>query len=128
MATINIINVINLLIVTVSGSLTADEVIAVVNEYYSNGIVRDVIWDLTNGSLHSISHKGFKAIAKASKEAVACGARQDGKTVFIGDSDLKCGLLRMYSAIAEITGVPNKYDVIMTLDEARDWIEGIETK
>ena len=128
MATINIVTVSNLLIVTVLGSLTADEVIAVVNEYYSNGIVKDVIWDLSNGSLHSISHEGFKTIAKAAKEAVACGARQNGKTVFIGDSDLKFGLLSIYSAITEITEVPIKYDVIKTLDEARDWIDGIESK
>lgn len=123
MATIDIKIVENLLIVSVSGNLTAEEVIAVVDEYYPTGAVKDVIWDLTNGSLLSISREGFIAIAKAAKKSVEGGSREGGKTVYVGGADVEYGLLRMYKTIAEMTGVPIKYDVFKTVEEVKNWIE-----
>jgi hypothetical protein len=122
MAILDIKTVGNLLIVSVSGKLDADEVITVINEYYPNGIVKNVIWDLTNGSLLLISQHGFRRIAKAAKESVEGGARQGGKTAYVGLADVEYGLLRMYSAIAEMTGIPINYFVFKTFEEARVWI------
>lgn len=121
MATINIRMVGYLLIVTISGELSSDEVIAVVNEYYSKGI-KDVIWDLTGGSLRKMTKDDFIAIATATKKAVELGARKDGRTVYVGSNELENDLLRMYANIAEMTGVTAKYDVFRTIDEVRDWI------
>lgn len=112
-----------LLIVSVTGDLSADETISVIREYYPAGTVRDVIWDLTSGSLLAISKNGFHAIAKAAKESVAGGSRQGGKTAYVGNADVEYGLLRMYTAIAEVTGVPIKYHVFKSLEEARSWME-----
>ncbi len=122
MAAIEIKIIDDLLIATVSGTLTAAEVIEVVNEYYPGGVVRNVIWDLTHGSLHFISHEGFRSIAKAAKEAGASGIRRNGKTVYVGSNEIECGLLSMYTAIAEVTGVAAKYEVFTTIREAEDWI------
>jgi uncharacterized protein YrrD len=113
----------SLLIASVTGNITANELIAVVLEYYQNNIVKDVIWDLTNGSLKSISQEGFIAIANAAKMVVADGSRRGGKTVFIGSADCEYALSRMYKVIAEVTGVPIKYNVFKTIEEARNWIE-----
>jgi len=113
----------DLLMVFVSGELTAEEVIAVVDEYYTNGIVKDVIWDLTNGSIKSLSLEDFREIAEAAKDSVISGSRQGGKTVYIGNSDVEYDLLRMYTEIAETTGVTAKYSVVKTIEEVRDWIE-----
>jgi hypothetical protein len=126
MAEIDVKSIGNLLIVSVTGKLTADEVISIVDEYYSNGIVKDVIWDLTHGTLHTMSHEGFRSIARATKKSVASGARKGGKTAYVGDSEIKCGLLNMYTAIAKITGVPIKYDVFNSIEEVRDWIDKYE--
>jgi len=112
----------NILIASVTGSLTADEVIAVVERYYSNGIVKHVIWDLTNGSLSLISTNGFKAIASATFKSLSGETRQGGKTVFVGTNDTEYGLMRMYSTIAEMTGVPTKYSVYRTMEEAKSWL------
>ncbi len=112
----------SLLIAAVTGELTADEVITVVERYYSNGTVMHVIWDLTNGSLSKISKDGFRDIAKATFKSLNSGARQGGKTVFVGTNDAEYGLMRMYSVIAELAGVPVKYSVFRTIKEARDWL------
>lgn len=112
----------SLLILTASGDLTSDEIIATVRQHYTSGKVKDVIWDLTNASLQLISRSGFEAIAGVAKEAVDSGGRISGKTAYIGTSDVNFGLLRMYTAIAEITGVEVKYYVFKSHLEARKWI------
>jgi uncharacterized protein YaaQ len=122
MATIDITIEGSLLVATVTGNITANELIAVVLEYYPNEMVRDVIWDLTNGSMKAISKDGFSEIAKTTKMVVAGGARRNGKTVFVGGVDREYVLSSIYKVIAEVTGVPIKYKVFMTLGEARNWI------
>lgn len=123
MAHIDIVYVGHLLTVAVLGDLSSDEVIGVINEHYSNGIVKNVIWDLTEGSLANITKEGFKAIAKATLESLASGARQGGRTAFVGDKTAEYGLMRMYTAIAEMTGVKTQYNVFRTIDEAVIWLE-----
>ena len=49
MAIIDITSEGSLLIATVKGNITADEFITIVLENYQSKIVKDVIWDLTNG-------------------------------------------------------------------------------
>jgi len=122
MATIDITIEGSLLIATVTGNVTANELIAVVLEYYPNDMVKDVIWDLTNGSMKAISKDGFSEIAKTTKMVVAGGARRSGKTVFVGGVDREYVLSSIYKVIAEVTGVPITYKVFMTLEEARNWL------
>jgi hypothetical protein len=112
-----------LLIAKVTGDITANELVAVVLEYYPNDVVKDVIWDLTNGSMKAISKDGFSEIAKTTKMVVAGGARRSGKTVFVVDFDREYVLSSIYKVIAEVTGVPVKYNVVMTIEEARNWLE-----
>lgn len=112
----------NLLTITVTGNLTAAEILAVANEHYRNGIVKHVIWDLSNGSLTLLNTIAFRRIASATKVISDAGFRKGGKTAYVGDSALEYGLMRMYVAIAESLDVPVKYFVFKTLDEAREWI------
>ena len=113
----------SLLIVSVSGVLTAEEVASVIAQYYSNGIVKDVIWDIAIGSLSFISNDGFREIAGVANKALESGARQGGKTAYIGSAEQEYGVLKMYTAIAELTGVPTQYNVFGTIKEARNWID-----
>jgi hypothetical protein len=123
MATVDIKIEGSLLIVTVTGNITANELIAVVLGYYPNNIVKDVIWDLSHGSLKSISQDGFGEIAKTAKMAVEGGSRQGRKTVFVGSDDRECALFRLYNVIAEVTGVPIKYNVFKTVEDAISWLK-----
>jgi len=122
MATIDITIEGSLLIATVTGNITANELIAVVLEYYPNDMVKDVIWDMTNGSMKAISKDGFSEIAKTTKMVVTGGARRNGRTVFVGGVDREYVLSSIYKVIAEVTGVPIRYEVFMTLEEARNWL------
>jgi hypothetical protein len=124
MATINIKTEGSLLIASVTGDLTADEVTAVINEYYPTGTIRDVIWDLTNGTMQSISMEGFAAIAKASKETSERGARQKGKTVFVASNTTEHNMFCKYTALAEMAGIVVEFNVFKTVDGAINWIHG----
>ncbi len=122
MATIDIQTDGSLLIVSVTGILLAEEVIEIINGYYTNSAIKDVVWDLTNGSMHLMSHEGFREIARTTKKIVDDGFRKGGKTAYIGNSDHKFGLLSMYTVIAEITGVAAKYKVFNSMEEAKTWL------
>jgi hypothetical protein len=112
----------SLLVVYVSGILTAEEVTSVFEKHYTNEVIKDVIWDISIGSLGSITEDGYKAIARAANDAISSGSRKGGKTAFVGHDDIEYGLLKMYTAIAIETGVPTKYHVFRTIGKARDWI------
>ena len=112
----------DLLIVTVTGNLSSDEIISVVKEYYPTGKIKNAIWDMLEGSAVTIKQQGFRDIAKAAKKSTANGFRQGGKTVYVGSKSVEYGICRMYTAIAEMTGVSVEYNVFRTLDEARAWL------
>lgn len=112
----------NLLIVSVTGDITAEEVIAVANTYYCHDHVKDVIWEFSNGSMKAITQDGYRRITKAVLVIMNKGYRQGGNTAFVGNSSLEYGLLRMYSSLAELTGIEIKYNVFNTLEEAKDWL------
>ena len=123
MAIIDIKTVDKVLIVTVSGDASASELVAVIEEFYPKKEVSDVIWDFTDGSWKLIPQSGFMEIARAARVAVLSGTRQNAKTAFVGSAGLEFGLHRMYQATAESSGVPIKYNIFRTLEEAQHWME-----
>ncbi len=113
----------NLLIVEIDGDLHSAEAIKVINQYYRNGIIQNAIWDFSHGSLLNTSDVELRAIANAAKKCADEGYRQGGKTVFVGNAAVEYGLLRMYTAIAETSGVSVEYNVFKTTEEAKTWIQ-----
>ncbi|MDR3502177.1 MAG: hypothetical protein P4L79_06290 [Legionella sp.] len=120
----------DLLTITVIGNLTANELIYAFNTYYTSGKVKDVIWDLTDGSSQSIPIDEFKAIAYAAKLATFAGSRKGGKTVFVGNTACEYNIFQLYKNIAELSGVPAEYKVFRTIEGAKCWLSknALETK
>lgn len=112
----------DLLTLTVSGNISAIELIGVVDAYYTSGKINDVIWDLTDGSLQSIPIDEFKEIAHAARLATLAGTRKGGKTAFIGNTATEYTMIRFYTVIAELSGVPIEYQVFRTIEDAKCWI------
>ena len=112
----------DLLTITVIGNLSAIELIELVNKYYTSGKIKDVIWDLTDGSLQSVAINEFKSIAHAAKIGTLIGARKGGKTVFVGNATGEYSTMRFYTVIAKLSGVPVEYNVFGTIEEAKCWI------
>ena len=122
-ATINFETEGSTLILTVTGDLTAEEVIYAITNIYPVDNPKDIVWDLTNASLRLLSLSNFETIARVAKESAATnGLRRRGKTTHVVDSAAEYGLFRMYTVIAEMTGVPFEYSVYKTIEEARRWL------
>lgn len=112
----------DLLTITVIGNLSANELIDAFNTYYTSGKIKDVIWDLTDGTSQSIPIDEFKAIANAAKYATSVGTHKGGKTVFVGNTASEYKLFQLYKVIAELSGVPVEYKVFRTIEGAKCWI------
>ena len=76
---------------------------------------------LTEGSRRGGKTVFVGSIAKTRKMVLS-----GGKTITVGSADCEYSLSRMYKVIAEVTGVPVKYNVCKTLEEAKSWIERVE--
>lgn len=113
----------DLLIISVTGDLIAEEAIEVIKEYYPRTTVKDVIWDYTNGSLQSLTPSDFRLLAATVRDVIERGARPGGKTAFVAKAAVEYGMIRMYTSISESTGVLVKSNVFKTIEEARKWLE-----
>lgn len=118
MATASIRHNDGIMIVTVHGELTPEEIIRIIREHYFSGTVRDVIWDLTDGTMSPMTGADLDTIARTAMEAVTAGARPEGKTYFVGSSLIDHNIFCKYVVSAELLGTPARYQVFKTLEEA----------
>ena len=110
----------SMMVFDVVGNLTADEIIAEVTTRYRASPSRSILWDLTNASIADIPTDDFRRVANAA--LTVSDTRQGGRTAYVGSDAITYGLTRMYSTIAEVTGVPAQYGVFRTREEAIVWL------
>jgi hypothetical protein len=110
----------DLTVFTVKGELTAKEIIHHASEYYAKKPTRFVLWDVTSGTVGTISNDDFRQIAEQMKNYTS--KRKGGKTAFVAKSIVDFGLGRMYGAFAEVEGLPVAYRTFRTIEEAKKWI------
>lgn len=108
-------------IITVEGPMDADQTIAFISRNYRAGTFDDTLWDLRRCSMIHLQPEELRRIADAVR--AASGRRQEGHTVFIATEDADFGMLRMYTAYAEMEGVPATYHVCRTMEEAVAWLQ-----
>lgn len=107
-------------LITVEGPLDADQTIAFVGVHYPTGTFDDAVWDLRRTALVHLKADELRRIADAVRGYSR--QRQGSRTVFVRDDDAGYGMLRMYTAYAEMEGVPASYYVCRTMDEALAWL------
>lgn len=110
----------DLTVFTVTGALTADEIIECALEYYEKQPTKLVLWDASFGSVHNITSGEFRRIARAMKRLTSM--RAGGKTAFVGEYDVDFGMGRMYETYSEIEQLPVVYRTFRSRDEAERWL------
>lgn len=121
MARIDVEQVNDITIIHISGKLTFDEVIDTIKNHY-HIITRHLIWDFTNGDASPITPAQFKSILEAAKEfRPPCDA---GKTAYVSTVDSNFGMTRMFSVMAEVSGMPYPYGAFHSFGEAIEWLYG----
>jgi len=111
--------------ICILGDLSRDEIIDAVKLHYPSIATRDVIWDISLGSMDTLLSKDFAAIAQETK-AVKRNAH-GGKTAFVGSTAMVFTLACMYASVAVDEGVPAEYNAFRSLAEAEQWIQTDET-
>lgn len=104
----------------VEGDLSRDEIIDAVKHHYPHLNTKNIIWDLSSGSMDRLLGEDFHAIAKETK-AVKRNVHA-GKTAFVGSQNIVFTLVCMYTAVATMEEAPAEYKAFHTLQEAILWI------
>ena len=105
---------------TVTGKITADEIIQKIEDYYSKGITRSILWDFSKVSLVKITSEDVCKIAHLAKKY--SGLRKGGKTALVFVSDLGFGLGRMYDIAQDIEESEVDHMVFRDKNSTMKWL------
>ncbi len=104
-----------------SGEVIDDEMFEAQREFYENGPTRLQLWDMTQGSVTSVTIGGMRTFI--GRAALKGKARKDGKTAVIVSSQLQFGLARMAEAFGEFVSLPFAFRVFRERAEALAWFD-----
>ena len=111
-----------LTILKVTGSLNMDEMTSVLTDLAKGNLRKNLIWDVTEGSVNDLTFDDMHQIAKILSQGV--GMREQGKSALVaGNSDENFALARMFEQLSEMYELQAVYQGFHTLEEAREWIE-----
>jgi hypothetical protein len=105
---------------TVTGEVTAAEIIDAIMDFLLTAPTQLVIWDLGNGSLHKIPPRDLRSIVERAGPYTV--ARAGGRTAIVVHNDLDFGLSRMFEAFAELGEVPFEIRVFRDITGAKEWL------
>jgi hypothetical protein len=110
----------SLTVLTVSGALTADEVIRALVGFFEGDVTRDLVWDFTGADLSALNRVGMERIIAVAKDGARL--RPDGRTALVVGQNLSFGLARMYELLSEVKGHPIHHRVFRDKGEALAWL------
>ncbi len=113
----------DLTVFTVTGEVTADEIIRTSHDQYLKQQTSLTLWDFTDASSDAIDTGELERIAGEVKDFSENGAK--GKIALVRSNDENIGLVKMFTAFAQIVGVPFEYRVFKNNESARAWL-GLE--
>ena len=105
---------------TVTGEITAEELILKIEEYYSGESTKSILWDFTEASLEKITPGQVREIAEFTKERSEI--RRGGKTALVFGSDLGFGLGRMFDTFQEIGDSKVEHMAFRDKQKAMEWL------
>ncbi len=111
----------SLLIGTVTGDLTFDQVTDLQDDYFEKYIARNVILDLSLASLEKLKTRDVENIARMSDTKKDLRPA-NSKTAIIATSPVPYGLAMMYAIHSELRELTWELNVLNSMDEALEWI------
>jgi hypothetical protein len=107
-------------ILTVTGAVSAEEIITVASEDMAHPQTRDAIWDFSQASSVKLSGAGIKQIAD---DLTAHSAYVEGRRVaLVASGAIQVGLGKMFRAFAALAGLPHDYRVFRKRSRAEEWL------
>jgi hypothetical protein len=107
-------------IFTVTGAVSAEEIIVVASEDMAHPQTRDAIWDFSQASSVKLSGAGIKQIAD---DLTSHAAYVEGRRVaLVASGAIQVGLGKMFRAFAALAGLPHDYRVFRKRSRAEEWL------
>jgi hypothetical protein len=111
---------IDLSIFSCTGQLSADEIMKTVKSIYEGMPSRNIIWDLAESDVSSITADEVRELARGVKKLAH--SREGGKTAIVSPKDISYGIGRMYQIFAEIYSQSAQIEVFRSKLEAERWV------
>lgn len=113
----------NLSIHTVTGEVTAQEILQKLEAYFAGEPTMLVLWNFSEAKIAAIPSDEFRRIPEVGKKYA--GYRKGGKTALVFSSDAGFGMGRMFEAFSEIEGLSFVIRSFRSVEAAKQWL-GIE--
>ena len=110
----------NLTTYTVTGSVTADQIIEAIQQFYAGDATRNVLWNMTAATFEEVSSEEVRRIAQVAEEFT--DLRRTGRTAIVADADIGFGLGRMFEAFRDLEGSPIRQQTFRSLEDALAWL------
>ena len=105
---------------TVSGNVTAQEILDKLDIYYQGKPTLLILWDFTNATWSGISSNELHETVKKAKKY----SRPGGKTAFVFSKEVDFGIGRMLEALAEIEDYDYEFRSFRRIKDADKWLTG----
>ena len=106
---------------SVSGSVTADDLIAAVAAHYGAKPTSNAVWDLTESDLSELDMAGLVRVSDAARQHSQ--GRRNPRTIVVVRSEQETYLVKLYEEISALRGSPVRYDLVSSLAEAYALLE-----
>jgi hypothetical protein len=124
----NITNVLmkekDLRVFTVTGEVTAEQVLEQILTVVVAEPTQFVLWDIRAGDLSSLSGMDARMIVERARPYV--DLRKGGRTAIVCPKDLDYGISRMIENLAEVLQFPFEILVSRSMEEATAWLFTLE--
>jgi hypothetical protein len=109
----------DIVMLRVIGGVTFAEIAEAVKEHFPK-VTRHLLWDYTHGNLDNVTADDCKKITDLSAKYFV--NRKFGRTAFACPDQCTYGMFRMYTAFADIKGLPYEYAVHRNFENALEWV------
>jgi hypothetical protein len=111
-----------LIIVTVSGEITAKEMLKAVSDYLASHGSLKALWDFSGAQKVEVTTNDLRNFAAELKTHFK--DTRGRKVALAGSGNINIGLGRLFTVFAAFAGLPNEYKVFRKVEHAIKWLQG----
>ena len=105
----------------VTGEVTAHEIFRKAVDYVQGDQTETSLWDFTQTAKVKITSTELKVIAEGLKGVIKNGRVR--KAALVSSKSINIGLGKLFTAFAQMTGLPYTYKVFRNMENAQDWLQ-----
>ena len=110
----------DLTVITLTGHLTARELLEASAAFYAGRPTRLSLWDFAEVTTADVETDDLMRLARQIKAFIE--RRKQGRTAIVKSKHINVGVIKMFRGMAALEGLPYDYRIFRTRTEARRWL------